>query len=394
MSNLDKKLNSIKIKNLSEEEKSSLWFGIISNKDRHGDNLLKILILKKYMIGGLIALLLVLGGGGTVVASNSAVPGDALFGVDLAVERARISLATSEEKKNELRLKFAQERIEETEEIVKEGSVIVRDADLSGSKVSEIEVDVFSNETTVKIEADDRKYGFTTDKTEKGDIISEIKEKYNLSDEQIDSVISFETEDRESRADDRRFLNSENSIFKSERQKREFEGSIEDLNKILNDSRFSEEEKESIRNSLADINTLLAENPNIEIKLRTQDGIRIEIEDGEIEIKTQGNNSSQNRNQNNESFKGDVRESDDEVFCRGEWRDAEDCDDKKSDDSGSGNNSDDDSDDDNSDHGNSDDNDDDDDHDGEDDDDNSGHGNSDDDDDDDNSGHGNSDDDE
>lgn len=413
MSDLEKKLNNLKIKKLSNDEKGYLWLDIVYNKEKE-NSILLLINFKKYMVGGLIALLIVLGGGGAVAASNASVPGDTLFGLDLAVEKARLSLASSDEKKNELRVKFAKERIAETEQIVRETkSFSVRDNDLSGANVTEIEVDVFTNETTVKVEANDRHYGFVTAKKEREEIIGEIKEKYNLTDEQIEAVINFETEDRDSRADDREFLNSANSVFRSEKQKREWEGSLSDINSLLDDSSLTDEEKEEIRVALAELQSLLEENPNVEIKIRTQNGTRIEIEDGEIEIKTKSDSSNSSKSKDNPSANsrgGDIRESADEVFCRGEWRDPEDCnkvnisdddddghddsdgDDDDSDDddnnnSGSGNSYDDDDDyhGNNSGSGSSDDDDDsdDDDEDDDSDDDNSGSGNSHDDDDDD-----------
>ncbi|HEX9608704.1 MAG TPA: DUF5667 domain-containing protein [Candidatus Paceibacterota bacterium] len=69
----------------------------------------------------LIALVILVGAGTTVAASDTARPGDLLFSIDRAVEDVRLSLA-SKEKKNELRFRFAEERIVELEEIIKEVS--------------------------------------------------------------------------------------------------------------------------------------------------------------------------------------------------------------------------------------------------------------------------------
>lgn len=75
------------------------------------------------MIGLIIVLVMALGVGGTIVASDDARPGDALFKVDQAVENVRISLA-GKERKNELRVRFAEERIKEVRELEEEGKIV------------------------------------------------------------------------------------------------------------------------------------------------------------------------------------------------------------------------------------------------------------------------------
>ncbi|KKQ35386.1 MAG: hypothetical protein US50_C0016G0016 [Candidatus Nomurabacteria bacterium GW2011_GWB1_37_5] len=72
------------------------------------------------MIALFIAVLVAVGIGGTAIVSDNARPGDALFGIDQAVENVRISLA-GKEKKNKLRVRFAEERIKEVRELKEEG---------------------------------------------------------------------------------------------------------------------------------------------------------------------------------------------------------------------------------------------------------------------------------
>lgn len=69
------------------------------------------------IIGILIALLVL--GGTTVVASDAAAPGDLLFPIDRAVEETRLALARGESE-TELRVRFAEERVEEVGEIIAE----------------------------------------------------------------------------------------------------------------------------------------------------------------------------------------------------------------------------------------------------------------------------------
>ncbi len=68
------------------------------------------------MIGIFIALAVLVGAGGTVAVADNAHPGNTLFGIDRAVENARLSLS-ADEKKNELRIRFAEERLEEVKEL-------------------------------------------------------------------------------------------------------------------------------------------------------------------------------------------------------------------------------------------------------------------------------------
>ncbi len=348
--NLEEKLNKIKIKSLSADEKNSIWSAAVYKKSQNLNKNLLSFNLKKNMIGAILSLILILGGGGAALAANNSVPGDTLFGLDLALEKAKLSLAGGEEKKNELKVRFAEERISEINKIIeKRGSVLVREGDLSSSSVTEIEVDVFTNETTVKIEADSKYYGFVTAEKEKEKIINEIKAKYKLTDSQINAVLDFEIEDRDSRADDKGFLNSWNGAsFKSPKEQREFEGSLSDVGDMVLNSNLSDEDKARLGSALASIMLLLEENPNLDLEIKTKDGMKIEVEDGKIEIKT--NNGKNDDKKNDNSKKPDVRESADEVFCRGEWRDSDDCDDSDdSDDDSSDDDSNDDSDDDSSD---------------------------------------------
>lgn len=326
MSEIEKKLDTIRLQKMTDAEKNSVWFSIVSKQESQSGQkkLLELFFSKKYMMATLLALVVILGGGGVVAASNSALPGDTLYGIDQAVEKVQIKLANSEEKKSELKVKFAEERLSEVETFVKRGSNNVRNIDLSSATITEIEVDVFTNETTVKIEANDKHYGFVTSLTEENAIIDEIQEKYNLTEDQITAVLSFETEDRSSQANDKDFLNSANSVtFKSDKQKQEFEGSLTEVSDLIANSSLSEEEKARLTVTLAGIMALLETNPDLEMEFKTSDGFKLEVEDGKIEIKT--NNGKGAEKGKSENKGADIREDDSEVFCRGEWRDSEDC---------------------------------------------------------------------
>ena len=60
-------------------------------------------------------------GGGVVYASDSAVPGDALYALDLSLEELRLNLASTSEAKAALQLSFAEERLQEAQELIDRG---------------------------------------------------------------------------------------------------------------------------------------------------------------------------------------------------------------------------------------------------------------------------------
>ncbi len=390
MSKTEKQLNTVHTSPLTPEEKNSLWFSLVQKQEaRNTKGSLLLGGFNKHMMATLLALVVILGGGGVVAASNQAVPGDALYGIDQAVEKAQIKLAKSEEKKSELQVKFAEERLSEVATFVERGSNNIRGIDLSTVNLTEVEVDVFTNETTVKIEAGDKRYGFVTAETDRDAILEEIEAKYSLTREQIEAVLSFETEDRASRADDKNFLNSANSVsYKSDKQKQEFEGSLTEVSDLIANSNLSDEEKARLGTALQSIMTLLALNPDLEMEFKTSDGFKLEVEDGKVEIKT--NNGKGDDKGKSDDRGADIRENDNEVFCRGEWRDPEDCsvgdddddsdDDSDEDENESDDDSDDESDESDDDSDDEDSNDDSDDEDSDDNDDNSGSGNEDEDD--------------
>jgi hypothetical protein len=76
------------------------------------------------MTAAIVALVLaMLATGGVVYASDGAAPGDTLYGVDLAVEQARLGLTANPGRAVQLQLGFADERLEEAEELIDEGDM-------------------------------------------------------------------------------------------------------------------------------------------------------------------------------------------------------------------------------------------------------------------------------
>lgn len=73
------------------------------------------------MIPLIVSLLILVGVGGTAAVSDSATPGSLLFPVDQAVEKVRLVFA-GEDRKVELKAKFAKERLDEVNELLSEDS--------------------------------------------------------------------------------------------------------------------------------------------------------------------------------------------------------------------------------------------------------------------------------
>ena len=125
MKNIEEKMENIKPKTLSSAEKHILWAKIESNLEAKGG--LKhsrrpatfFGVGSKFAIGAL-SVIVVLGSTSvaTVAAANKAKPGDALFPLDIAIERIQLALTTKEEAKAKLRVRFSEERVQEAEEIV------------------------------------------------------------------------------------------------------------------------------------------------------------------------------------------------------------------------------------------------------------------------------------
>ncbi len=73
----------------------------------------------------------------------------------------------------------------------------------------EVEADVFTDTTIVKVELNDRKTIFSTSADTREEVIDAVVARMNLTRAEVDAVLDFEIEDRASRAKDRKKLNGE-----------------------------------------------------------------------------------------------------------------------------------------------------------------------------------------
>ncbi len=359
MNNLEDKLIKIKTKKLTEGDKDAIWHGTMVKiaQNEQVKKPLLINILKNYMkydmkkmIVGVLAVIIILGGGGAVAASNDSLPGDFLFPVDLVFEKVKISLA-SENKKSDLKLKFAEERISEIKNISDKKSIpAVLVADLSGALVTEIEVDVFTNETLVKIEANDKKYGYISTLKVKEALVKEIAEKYSIDETKVSTLINFQIEDRISGADDKKFLNKTRSVHFSEGESNDVGVALTDIENLLKDNN-DPERSQKIEEALKSLLVLLGDDADIEfkkedgkIRIETANGDKIKIEfkddksgksddnkdddssdDLDDDINDDKGGENKNKISDDSISNQDVKEDDSEVFCRGEWRDPQNC---------------------------------------------------------------------
>jgi hypothetical protein len=78
--------------------------------------------------------------------------------------------------------------------------------------LSELEADIFTNETVIQIELDGNKDVLVTEADTRAEIIDVILEEYeSLSEDEVDDLLEVETEDRASRASDKDWADGDNN---------------------------------------------------------------------------------------------------------------------------------------------------------------------------------------
>lgn len=245
----------------------------------------------------LIALVLLLGVGGTAVASDTATPGDALFAIDRAVEDIRIAFA-DEDKKKELRLRFAEERVAELEQIVDEEQSSFDDKDASGDDVvvlglSRVYATVFTDQTVVEVTLDASSTIFTTDASSQAEIVEAVVAEYDVAVADVESVLVVEIEDREIAPEDL-VVDIDDSVSAKSNQRVEkgLESALEYLAKIdqaLLDSGTEYDLSDLIARINAEIESLSGEALDIDIKISDHGAsfIKTKVTDDDGETKTE-----------------------------------------------------------------------------------------------------------
>jgi hypothetical protein len=241
-------------------------------------------------------------GTGVVAASDAAKPGDALFGIDLAVERVRMSLA-SDDSRNELARTFAQERLEEIQKLRGDGSVDDDSASSTQSSagLTEAEAEVFTNETVVKLEINDKKFGFTTASKTREAIVLEIATRYDLEKVLVDAKLVLSTEDRASRPNDKEFVNGESVTSEDISLDDDERDDIRvGLNQVLDVLRG--DSASSSADLRAALEGILGSSATGKIKIES-DGQKLEFKfkDGSIEMKVKSEDSSDDNSDDDSS---------------------------------------------------------------------------------------------
>lgn len=331
MNNLHEQLENTTLKPLTAVELHHVWERISQRKTTPS---LFIIFFSKHMTALVLALVLVLGGGGIVAASNNATPGDALYKIDLAAERARLALA-GDTKKQALAVAFANERLVEIQKLRGDGSIDDSNSATS-ENVTEIEADIFTNETVVKLEINDQKYGFTTDARTREAIVAQIAEKYKLDKDFVDARISVEVEDRASRAQDKDFIVGSVPVVLTEKQKRDIDTSFAQSIAELGDDNAE---------LVAALAALMQSTDDGKLKFE-QNGqeIEIESEDGVITIEVDNDDSDDDHRGDDNDRDGDSRSGSDDRDDSSSDDTANDGDDSDDDRDNSGRGSDDDKD--------------------------------------------------
>lgn len=115
-------LESLRPRSLSSDERESAWQAIesrIALMPKTEPKPRSLIMTPMPFAPIFLALLLLVSGSVAVTAaSDSALPGDALYPVDRAVENVRLQLATSADAKAKLQVKFAGERFDEAQKAV------------------------------------------------------------------------------------------------------------------------------------------------------------------------------------------------------------------------------------------------------------------------------------
>lgn len=111
--------------NLTKKEKGVLWARIEkrinTRRPVFSTSIFSIFRFSpKLVLASFVAFVIIASSAATVAAAGNAKPGDLLFPVDIAVEKIRIVIS-SDKKKDELRIRFAEERLEEVRVVLAGG---------------------------------------------------------------------------------------------------------------------------------------------------------------------------------------------------------------------------------------------------------------------------------
>ena len=229
------------------------------------------------MIGLIIAVVLALGVGGTVQIADNARPGDALFGVDQAVENLQLKLA-GDEKEARLRVKFAKERVAEIDNLMDDEDENTQASDQS-----------------VESESEDASEEEGLSEEEQGEIEVGIESALNL-------LSGLEEQEGEN-AEIAGIVERLNSFFTSLPAGASVEVLGDKLRIEFKDEATGEEVKVKVDEK----------NDRLKTEIRTEEGrIKIEIKNGTLEIKSKVEDDSDDDDES--SLKSGLEEAEAKIF--------------------------------------------------------------------------------
>lgn len=239
---------------------------------------------KKRIVAGILIISLFLGGTGTVFASNDALPGEGLYPLKRAVERAQVSLALTDGSRAEIEFEHATERLREV--------------------------------TALR-----QREGASTDETE------QVKLRERVQAASDDTSIEIE----------QAFLSlSRVHASLSEKGNTQAASAIEDnINRLVDDSRQARFEVrveneggvERVRVRLSDSDSDGDSREDFQGRGRGSDDSSSSRSSSGAQKSNSDTSSSTGSSSNSAPAVGtaDLQERASEVFCRGEWRDPSDC---------------------------------------------------------------------
>lgn len=277
---------------LSADEKRALWSKIntaVLQKSVPSPFFISF-IKTRAAVPAVLALVFLLGTAGTVAASGKARPGDLLFPIDQAVEGVRLAFAGDDIARVELKRQFAEERMEELRSLLAEDQAKVvttaATTTVSAEMSLEVEADVFTDITIVKVEIDDRKSVFETTANTRESVVDEILSRFTIDRARVEDVLVFTIEDRKSRVSEHVATDSDTRVSSS----------LQLLDTLLTD--LSDIERSRIISEVVN-------------EFTTAGRVRIDGNDVRIKIKNEGDDSRTEVRNDGERIR--IREKDGEV---------------------------------------------------------------------------------
>ena len=327
--NLIKKLESNR-PTLSSKESLRIWENVeaklpVLSPTMSPFSVKNIFKKTKTMSPLILILILALSGGATAFASDSSKPGDFLFPLERTIENAQLSLAFTDEEKALLTKTFTEERLNELREIIDEEisvSPSSNDINLSSTSTAsstlsdlEIEANIYTDTTVIKIELGDKKFYFETKSNDQESIITDIKTHFPmLTETQIIEALNLETEDRASRPKDKGVVTISNNgetrintaveaLLKFLDQTNTDEINRQDLLSLLSTEVEGvtapakvKREKDSVRIGNEDSRVEIRVNDDGDSRIEIRQGenrVRIEEKSGEVEVKKSNKNETE-----------------------------------------------------------------------------------------------------